>query len=67
VQRLLRALEVAGCSPRPAGPGIWFAACPTCLQHGWPRLVEIRQTDAGIVVACTAAHQPPAKSLRRAA
>jgi hypothetical protein len=59
LSRLLASLEAAGCNPRPAGPGIWFAHCPSCLRKGWLALVEIRQTDAGIVVACASAHEPP--------
>lgn len=57
--RLLAALEAAGCEPRPAGDGVWFAGCPTCLARGWRSVIEIRGTDAGIVVCCIAAHEPP--------
>jgi hypothetical protein len=64
VARLLVALEVAGCAPRQASPGVWLAACPTCLLRGWPALIEIRVSDAGSpVVACMAAHEPPQSEL----
>lgn len=53
---LIDALELAGCSPRPAGPGVWFAECPTCRRAGRTSLVEIR---AGGVMACVSAHEPP--------
>lgn len=59
LDRLLRSLTQAGCHPRPAGPGIWFARCPSCMQHGWHSLIEIRETDHGVVVCCGNAHEPP--------
>lgn len=53
VAELIRSLEEAGCQPRPAGPGQWFALCPTCRAA----VVEIREVDGSAIVACTGAHE----------
>jgi len=57
VQRLLAALEAAGCTPWPAGDRAWFAPCPTCRLEGRESIVEIRASNVGVIVACVNAHE----------
>jgi hypothetical protein len=56
VRWLLASLEDAGCQPRAAGPGVWFALCPTCRLAGHLSLVEIREPG---IVCCVNAHEAP--------